>query len=201
VCTTEIIAFAKADTYFKQRNACLIGLSVDSNSSHLAWLYNIYCKTGVRVPFPIIADGNGMIARKYGMISSSVNNVETVRNVFIIDPDGKIRTILVYPMTTGRCIPEILRIIDALQIADRYNVATPANWVMGNPVIIPSPKTWCELEERVEQINKENNGIDWYLSFKDVPTLSETKKQENANKNIENKENMMNSQGFQKMKM
>jgi len=166
VCTTEIIAFSKANTYFENMNTCLIGLSVDSNASHLAWLYNIYCKTGIRVPFPIIADRNTEIARKYGMISSDVSNIETVRNVFIIDDKGIIRTILVYPMQIGRCIPEILRIIEALQISDKCNSMTPANWVNGNPIIQPSPKTFNELEKRIQEIQQYRNGISWYLSFK-----------------------------------
>ena len=128
VCTTEIIAFAKADTYFRKRNTCLVGLSVDSNASHLAWLYDIYCRTGIKVPFPIIADRNGTIARKYGMISNEVNPNVTVRNVFIIDDKGVVRTILIYPMNVGRCIPEILRTVEALQTADRTKMSTPANW-------------------------------------------------------------------------
>ena len=119
VCTTEMIAFANADTYFKERNACLIGLSVDSNPSHLAWIYDIYLRTGIRIPFPIIADRNGNIARKYGMISNDISNTQTVRNVYIIDPEGIIRLILVYPMNIGRCIPEILRSLEALQISDK----------------------------------------------------------------------------------
>lgn len=105
VCTTEIIAFAKANPYFSRRNTCLIGLSVDSNASHLAWVYDIFCKTGIRVPFPIIADQNGVIARKYGMISSDVSNTETVRNVFIIDENGIVRAILVYPMQVRKMYP------------------------------------------------------------------------------------------------
>lgn len=167
VCTTEIIAFSKANTYFKEKNACLIGLSVDSNASHLAWLYGIYCKTGIRVPFPIIADRNGSIARKYGMISNDISNTETVRNVFIIDDKGIVRAILVYPMNVGRCIPEILRLLEALQIADCNNASTPANWCPNEPVIAPSPKTFCELEERLQNINKNQNGFSWYLSFKE----------------------------------
>lgn len=167
VCTTEIIAFAKADTYFKQRNTELLGLSVDSNSSHLAWLYEIYMKTGVRVSFPIISDRNGVIARKYGMISNEINNTETVRNVYIIDDKGTVRLILVYPMTVGRCIPEILRSIDALQTADCNKGATPANWCPGQPMILPSPTTYNELEERMKHIQQHRNGMNWYLSFKD----------------------------------
>jgi len=128
VCTTEIIAFAKANTYFEKLNTCLIGLSVDSNPSHLAWLDSIYQKTGIVVPFPIIADLNGTIARRYGMISNEVNPNVTVRNVFIIDDKGVVRAIFVYPMNVGRCIPEILRTVEALQTADKTGMSTPANW-------------------------------------------------------------------------
>ena len=170
VCTTEMIAFTKAHTYFKQLNTELLGLSVDSNSSHLAWVYDIYLKTGVTVSFPIIADRNGEIARKYGMISNDVSNTETVRNVFIIDDKGIIRTILVYPLNIGRFIPEIVRIVQALQMADCSNSSTPANWIPNQPVIIPPPKTFQALKERNEEIQKNKNGVSWYLSFKEAPT-------------------------------
>lgn len=166
VCTTEIIAFSKANTYFERRNACLLGLSVDSNASHLAWVYDIYCRTGIRVPFPIIADRNGSIARKYGMIASDVSNTETVRNVFIIDDKGVVRAILVYPMNVGRCIPEVLRLLEALQTADCNKGAMPANWCPNEPMIVPMPQTFCELEERMQSIQKNQNGFNWYLSFK-----------------------------------
>ena len=98
VCTTEMIAFAQANKYFEQLNTCLLGLSIDSNSSHLAWMHSIYNMTGIVLPFPIIADRNGVIARKYGMISNDVSTTETVRNVFIIDDKGIVRVILVYPL-------------------------------------------------------------------------------------------------------
>lgn len=98
------------------------------NTSHLAWIDSIYKKTGIVVPFPIIADLNGQIARRYGMISNEVNPNLTVRNVFIIDDKGIVRTILIYPMNVGRCIPEILRAVEALQTADRTGMSTPANW-------------------------------------------------------------------------
>ncbi len=166
VCTTEIIALAKANKYFENLNTCLLGLSVDSNPSHLEWLYNIYCMTGIVVPFPIIADRSGQIARKYGMIATDISNTETVRNVFIIDDKGKVRTILVYPMNVGRWIPEILRIVKALQVADCDKVSTPANWVPGNPVIVPSPNTFDGLMERNNEITENGNGMSWYLSFK-----------------------------------
>ena len=166
VCTTEMISFARANTYFENLNACLLGLSVDSNASHLAWVYDIYCRTGIRIPFPIIADRNGEIARKYGMISSDVSNTETVRNVYIIDDRGVIRLILVYPMNVGRSIPEIVRSLQALQVADSNNAAMPANWVPCEPVIMPAPRTFEGLLERNSQISQNRNGINWYLSFK-----------------------------------
>lgn len=166
VCTTEMIAFSKANTYFEKLNTCLIGLSVDSNSSHLAWVYDIYCKTGIRVPFPIIADRSGEIARKYGMIANDVSKRETVRNVFIIDDNGIVRLILVYPLNVGRCIPEILRALQALQVADENKGSTPANWVPCNPIILPPPQTFEGLMQRNSEIEKNRNGISWYLSFK-----------------------------------
>lgn len=118
LCTTEMIAFANAYTYFQKLNTELLGLSIDSNASHLAWMYDIYYRTGILLPFPIIADRSGEIARKYGMISSDISNIETVRNVYIIDEKGIIRVILVYPINIGRCISEILRLVQALQRED-----------------------------------------------------------------------------------
>ena len=169
VCTTEMIAFTRAHTYFKNLNTELLGLSVDSNPSHLAWMYDIYCRTGIKVSFPIIADRNGQIARKYGMISNDISNTETVRNVFIIDDKGIVRTILIYPMNVGRFIPEIIRIVQALQMADCAKGATAANWMPNQPVIVPIPQTFEGLEERVESVNRDRNGISWYLSFKEPP--------------------------------
>ena len=169
VCTTEMIAFTRAHTYFKQMNTELLGLSVDSNPSHLAWVYDIYCRTGIKVSFPIIADRNGQIARKYGMIANDISNTETVRNVFVIDDKGIVRTILIYPMNVGRFIPEIIRIVQALQIADCAKGATAANWMPNQPVIVPIPQTFEKLAERVESVNENRNGISWYLSFKQPP--------------------------------
>lgn len=170
VCTTEIIGFAKAYTYFKKINTELLGISIDSLNSHLAWLYDIYLKTGLIVNFPIIADSTGSLARKYGMISNEVSNSETVRNVFIIDDTGIIRTILIYPMNIGRYIPEILRTVTALQYSKSNSGMTPANWIPGNPMIVPPPRTFEELRKRNEDINKNRNGMSWYLSFKNPET-------------------------------
>lgn len=167
VCTTEMIAFTRANKYFNEMNTELLGLSVDSNNSHLAWVYDIYCRTGIKISFPIIADRNAIISRRYGMISNEVSTTETVRNVYIIDEKQYIRAIFIYPMNIGRFIPEIIRIVKALQMADCMNGATAANWMPNQPVIIPSPKTYSELEKRVEYINKNKNGINWYLSFEE----------------------------------
>ena len=185
VCTTEMIAFTRAHTYFKNLNTELLGLSVDSNSSHLAWMYDIYCRTGIRISFPIIADRNGQIARKYGMISNDISNTEPVRNVFIIDDKGIIRTILVYPMNVGRFIPEIIRIVQALQMADCEKGATAANWMPNQPLIVPMPKTFEQLEERVESMNKQRNGLSWYLTFKQ-PTKECINEKEECNRLGEN---------------
>ena len=178
VCTTEMIAFTKAHTYFKNLNTELLGLSVDSNSSHLAWIYDIYCKTGIKVSFPIIADRNGEIARKYGMIANDISNTETVRNVFVIDDKGIIRTILIYPLNIGRFIPEIIRVVQALQMAECAKGSTPANWIPNQPIIVPAPKTFEGLLERNEEIEKNRNGMSWYLSFKNAPKecIEENKK-------------------------
>lgn len=162
-----MIAFTRADKYFKNLNTELLGLSIDSNSSHLAWMYDIYCKTGIQISFPIVADRNGQISREYGMIASDISNTATVRNVFIIDDKGIVRTIMIYPMNVGRFIPEILRTIQALQMADCSNGSTAANWIPNQPVIVPIPQTYKELEKRIKEIDKNKNGISWYLSFKE----------------------------------
>ena len=148
-------------------------MSIDSNASHLAWIYDIYCKTGIQIPFPIIADRSGQIARKYGMIANDISTTETVRNVFIIDDKQVVRTIMIYPLNVGRFIPEIIRTVQALQMADCSQGSTAANWMPGQPVIVPAPKTFCELEERQNSINENRNGISWYLSFKQPPEICE----------------------------
>ena len=176
-----MIAFSRAYHFFQELNTELLGLSIDSNPSHLAWIYDIFCKTGIRIPFPIVADRSGEIARKYGMISNEISSTETVRNVLIIDDKGIIRTILVYPMNVGRFIPEIIRIVQALQTSDCTNGSTAANWMPNQPVIVQNPKTFKELEERRDEIKKNRNGMEWYLSFKQIPKDCK-KKLDNENK-------------------
>ncbi|NLJ31687.1 MAG: peroxiredoxin [Clostridiales bacterium] len=174
VCTTEFLAFAQAFPKFKELNAQLLGLSIDSNPSHLAWVYAIYAKTGVTIPFPVVADRTGAVARKYGMIAPDASTQETVRNVFIIDPEQIIRAILIYPLTNGRSIPEILRLLEALQTTDRDRVVTPANWQPGQPALVPPPQTYGELLERQNNPEKQNlNCKDWFWCYKQLPS-SET---------------------------
>jgi peroxiredoxin (alkyl hydroperoxide reductase subunit C) len=163
VCTTEFIAFAKIHPELQKRGVELLGLSVDSVSSHIAWVRNVEEKTGVKIPFPIIADLNKELSLTYGMIHPGESKTETVRCVFIIDDKQIIRTILYYPLTTGRNMDEILRIIDALQTTDKNAVATPANWRPGDKVVIPPPNTQEMAEERLKEGYE---CVDWYLCQK-----------------------------------
>ncbi|ACZ62558.1 peroxiredoxin [Dehalococcoides mccartyi] len=165
VCTTEFIAFSEIYPELKKREVELLGLSVDSNSSHIAWVRNIEEKTGVKIPFPIIADLNKEVSFAYGMIHPGQSKTETVRCVFILDPGQKIRLIMYYPMNVGRNMREILRVIDALQTADENKVALPANWHPGEKVVVPPPFTQEMAEERMGQGYE---CIDWYLCKKNL---------------------------------
>jgi peroxiredoxin (alkyl hydroperoxide reductase subunit C) len=167
VCTTEFIAFSQIYDELKKRNTELLGLSVDSVSSHIAWIRNVEEKMGIKIPFPIIADLNKEVSKKFGMIQPGESKTETVRCVFIIDPESKIRTMLYYPLTTGRNMQEILRIVAALQTTDKYHVATPANWKPGDSVVVPAPTTIEGVEERLKEQGYECK--DWYLCKKKLP--------------------------------
>ena len=165
VCTTEFIAFAEIYDELQKRGVDLLGLSIDSVFSHIAWLRNIEEKTGVKIPFPVIADLNKVVASAYGMIHPDQSNTEAVRCVFIIDPNQIVRAMLYYPLSTGRNTDEIVRLIDALQTTDKHNVATPANWRPGDPVIVPPPLTQEGAEERLAE---GYYCTDWYLCRKKV---------------------------------
>lgn len=150
VCTTEFIAFTKRYEEFRDRNCELLGLSVDSNFSHLAWVRTIEEKFGVRIPFPIIADLDMKVSHRYGMIHPGASETATVRALFVIDPQGILRAMIYYPLTTGRSIDEVLRLLTALQTTDAHGVSTPEGWRPGDRVIVPPPKTVEELEERLK---------------------------------------------------
>lgn len=169
VCTTEMIAFAQMIEGFTERNCQLLGLSIDSNTSHLAWVRSIRDSMGVMLPFPIVADRTGEISRMYGMIAPDASESATVRNVFVIDPEQVIRAILVYPMETGRNTYEILRLLEALQTADREKAVTPANWLPDNPLLLPPPKTVAEMEKRDAMMEAgEMDCRDWYACEKQM---------------------------------
>lgn len=165
VCTTEFIGFAEIYPELQKRNVELLGLSVDSVYSHIAWVRNIEEKFNIKIPFPVIADLNKEVATLYGMVMPGESSTETSRCVFIIDPKGITRAMIYYPLTTGRNMQEILRVIDALQTSDKYQVATPANWKPGDKVIVPPPKTVEMAEERVKEGYE---CVDWYLCKKEL---------------------------------
>jgi peroxiredoxin (alkyl hydroperoxide reductase subunit C) len=161
VCTTEFVEFARRSDDFKQRNAQLIGLSVDSVTAHIAWIRNMEQHFGVKIDFPVIADLDTKVAEKYGLIHPSASETATVRAVFIIDDKQKIRALIYYPMTCGRNIDEVLRAVDALQTADANACATPANWQKGEQVIVPPPQTTEDAEKRMQS---DYEVTDWYFS-------------------------------------
>ena len=168
VCTTEFIAFAKRADDFKAIDTELLGLSIDSNYSHIAWVRNIKEKFGVEIPFPIIADLKMDVAKKYGMVHPNADDTHAVRAVFVIDPEGILRAMVYYPLTNGRSIDEILRLVKALQTTDKYGVATPEGWQPGDPVIVPPPATIEEAEKRFEM--KDAEVKDWYFVMKKANT-------------------------------
>jgi peroxiredoxin (alkyl hydroperoxide reductase subunit C) len=166
VCTTEFIGFAKIYPELQKLNCQLMGLSVDSVYSHIAWVRNIEEKMGVRIPFPVIADLDMKVAAKFGMIMPGESSTETSRAVFIIDDKQILRAMIYYPLSTGRNMDEILRVVKALQTTDAQGVATPAGWKPGDKVIIPPPKTQEMAEERVA--DKSLECTDWYFCKKSL---------------------------------
>ena len=167
VCTTEFVALATRAPEFEARKVQLIGLSIDSIHSHLAWMRDIEQHLGVRVPFPVIADLDMAVATRYGMIHPGAATTAAVRSVFFIDPKGVLRAMLYYPLSTGRNVDELLRVIDALQMTDAHGVSTPANWRPGDNVVVPAPATSQQLE--IEEGKKQDYEYKrWYLRLKRI---------------------------------
>ena len=166
VCTTEFLGFSKHYDEFQAMNCDLLGLSIDSNYSHLAWVRNIKENFGIDVPFPIIADLSMNVASKYGMVQPGASDTSAVRAVFVIDDKGILRAMIYYPLTNGRSIPEVLRLVKALQTTDRFGVATPEGWHPGDKVIVPPPGTAEEAEARM---NEGYECVDWYFCKKELP--------------------------------
>ncbi|MEN6469960.1 MAG: peroxiredoxin [Clostridiaceae bacterium] len=171
VCTTEFMTFGSMLAEFKALNTELVGLSVDSLYAHIAWLRKIKelewnGKKDIEITFPLIEDIRMEVSKKYGMIQPNQSNTQAVRAVFIIDPHGKIRTILYYPLSTGRNFNEIKRIILALQKADKDGVATPADWRPGQDVIVPTAGSCGTAKERMENQNDDQYCLDWFMCFR-----------------------------------
>ncbi|MCX7819575.1 MAG: peroxiredoxin [Kiritimatiellae bacterium] len=177
VCTTEFITFATMQPEFERRNCRLLGLSIDSTYSHIAWLRTIQERIeyrgmkNVEVRFPVISDLTMEIARAYGMLQPGASTTQAVRAVFLIDPGAIVRAILYYPLTLGRNVDEILRMLIALQTSDRYRVATPANWQPGDDVILPAPGSCGAARERMEQPGSDVRCLDWFLCLKRLPSV------------------------------
>ncbi len=165
VCTTEMSGFALNSDEFKALNTKLIGLSIDSIHAHVAWVNNVKKNSGVLFNFPIIADIDMKVSKLYGMLQPNESETAAVRAVFIIDPTGKVRLIMYYPLNVGRNMNEIIRVLKALQTSDKHGVALPLNWTPGEKVIVPPPKTVAEMEERDKS---DYEMMDFYLAKKDL---------------------------------
>lgn len=171
VCTTEFMTFAKMQNEFEELNTKLIGLSIDSLPSHIAWLESIEGlewkdMKNMQVKFPVIDDISMNVASKYGMVQPKQSTTAAVRAVFVIDPKGIIRTILYYPLSTGRNFDELKRIVQALQKADSDKVATPADWRPGDDAIVPAVGSHAEAKKRLSDLPDNEYSLSWYLTFR-----------------------------------
>jgi len=175
VCTTEFMTFAHMEAEFKALNTELLGLSIDSTYSHIAWLRTIKEKIqykgmkNIEIKFPVISDLTMEVSKRYGMLQPGASTTQAVRAVFIIDPEATVRAILFYPLSNGRNIDEIKRLVVALQHSDKHKIATPANWNLGEDVIIPPPGSCGSAKERVEKAGEDYTCLDWFLCLKKCP--------------------------------
>lgn len=165
VCTTEMSAFALKEEEFSKMNTKLMGLSIDSIHSHIAWVNNVKEKLGILMKFPIIEDISMKVSKLYGMLQPGESETAAVRAVFIIDPEGIVRLIMYYPLNVGRSMDEIIRALKALQTAHEHKVAMPVDWQPGDKVIVPPPKTIEAMEERLKS---DYEMIDFYLAKKEL---------------------------------
>ncbi|MDK2830507.1 MAG: peroxiredoxin 2/4 [Methanolobus sp.] len=172
VCTTEFMTFSSMQGEFSELNAELLGLSIDSIYAHIAWLRTIKEKIeykgmkDMEINFPVIADLKMEVAKKFGMVQPNASDTQAVRAVFMIDPKAKIRAIVYYPLSNGRNMDEIKRLLLAMQKSDAEGVATPANWQPGDDVIIPPPGSCGTAKERVESKEEGKYCLDWFMCFK-----------------------------------
>lgn len=166
VCSTELTEFAKRSAEFTAKGAKLIGLSIDSIHSHLAWRENLKQILDTDIEYPLIADLDMKVAKAYGMLHENTSSTATVRAVFVIDPKRVVRALVYYPMSVGRNVDEILRLLTALQTTEQYACATPVNWKPGEKVIVPPPKNMKDVKER--ETHKEYERYDFYLNKKSI---------------------------------
>lgn len=175
VCTSEFISFARDADFYTTHNCQLIGISIDSLHSHIAWLQTIYKKVeykglkDIKVEFPLVDDVSMNISKSYGMLQPNESQTAAVRAVFFIDPMGIIRAIIYYPMVLGRNFEEIKRVLIALQTADQFKVALPADWKLGEEVVIPAPSTLNEAIERTEHLKEGTVCHDWFFCTRPLP--------------------------------
>jgi len=175
VCTTEFMTFATMADEFRKLNCELVGLSIDSTYSHIAWLRTIKEKIqyknmkNVEVMFPVISDLTMEVAHKYGMLQPGASNTQAVRGVFFIDPKGLVRALFYYPLTNGRNMQEIKRLLAAMQMSDKHQVATPADWQPGDDVIVPPPGSCGTAKDRVENAGDDYYCLDWFMCLKKCP--------------------------------
>jgi peroxiredoxin (alkyl hydroperoxide reductase subunit C) len=169
VCSTEFIEFARSYDDFEKINVQLIGVSIDSVFSHIAWVRDLEQIGGVPVKFPVIADLDQKVSSAYGLVHEAAADTATVRAVFAIDPKGTVRALIYYPMQLGRNIDELFRIFQALQTADANGVSCPANWRPGQPVIVAAPATVEDAAKRTSGTGSGLNVESWYLAKKDLP--------------------------------
>lgn len=175
VCTSEFMTFASMEEEFAKYNTKLVGLSVDGLYSHIAWLRTIQEKMvyrdmkNVEVKFPLIDDVSMNVATKYGMIMPGEATTQAVRAVFVIDPEGTIRTIIYYPLSLGRNFDELLRVVIGLQTADEFSVALPADWRPGERVIVPTAGSCGVAKERMDGDEEGVECVDWFYCTKDIP--------------------------------
>jgi peroxiredoxin 2/4 len=172
VCTSEFMTFAHLEDQFAKANCKLVGLSVDGLYSHIAWLRTIKEKIeykgmkNIEVKFPLIEDITMEVAKKYGMIQPGESSTKAVRAVFVIDPNGIIRTIIYYPLSLGRNFDELYRVVIALQTADKFSIATPADWRPGDDVIVPTAGSCGVAKDRMEGKDKNVTCHDWFFCTK-----------------------------------
>jgi peroxiredoxin (alkyl hydroperoxide reductase subunit C) len=174
VCTSEFMTFASLEPKFAELNCKLVGLSVDGLYSHIAWLRTIKEKIeykgmkNVEVKFPLIEDITMHVAKMYGMMQPGESSTKAVRAVFVIDPKGVIRTIIYYPLSMGRNFDELLRVLQALQTADAFSVATPADWRPGDDVIVPTAGSCGVAKERMDGKEAGVTCHDWFFCTKKI---------------------------------